>query len=44
MAKKKPAKKMMPKRGAPAAKVPNGSEWGEKGFGGGKLMDRGKKR
>lgn len=42
--KKKMPMKMMAKRGSPAAKVPNGSEWGEKGFGGGKLMDRGKKR
>lgn len=42
--KKKPMRKMMPKGGSSAAKVPNGSEWGEKGFGGGKVVDRGKKR
>lgn len=42
--KKKPPRKPMMKGASPGAKAPNGSEWGEKGFGGGKVADRGKKR
>ena len=42
--KKKPSRKPMVMKGKPGASAPSGSEYSEKGFGGGKLMDRGKKR
>lgn len=41
--KKKPIRKMMKAGGKPGGSAPSGSEYGQGGFGGGKVMDRGKR-